>query len=308
MKNIKSFVLAVALSVLANFASAQTMSDIMQSYLGGVVVADSQTAVDTQVMFLIKYVGSQNSATFEVAANGDITLKHGVAASEVVDNTVECDASIAASGSRNGIIDVSDPACDTLGEVMNVLNGQTNNWILVPVTGLLSDDMNAGGSGALAAQAATQAKLTNGFGARLATADAKNSTLCVCKPEMLTDINQYLTSQRSGAGATYIKENAFVGRTWIAGNRGTYTFTGASAWSVLLVRTKYSKTSSTEVVTTLLSGTPTGATTVNATFVGLNDTNRIVSGESIKVLIRVTAVTTLTAVNGTAFGYVFTGQ
>jgi hypothetical protein len=100
------------------------------------------SADDSDVALLIVYTGTGGEGTVTVASNGDITLSVGAVGSSTVDTTVECDASIAASGSRSGIIDVSVAACDTLGEVVDAINSQTNNWRAVILDGLRSDSAN----------------------------------------------------------------------------------------------------------------------------------------------------------------------
>lgn len=121
-----TLVLAVAGSLTPTVALAQSATPFDPR---ATVVGVTHTAVSNYVPLLIKYVGSQASATVTVSAGGDITLKHGAASAEVVDTTVECDASIAASGSRSGILDLSTPdaQCDTMGEILDIIN-DSPNW------------------------------------------------------------------------------------------------------------------------------------------------------------------------------------
>lgn len=303
MKKFYAFVLALLASVSP--ANAQSMSDVLQAIYSGTVVSDTQTAVNLTPAFVIKYVGPQPSGVVTIATNL-ITLSHGAVGAEVVDNTVECDAAIAASGSRNGILDGSVAACDTIGEIMNTLNAQTSNWVLIPLAGIMTDSITT--SGSLVAIAGVQAKTTTGLRVMFGTAVVKHVTLMLARPEYQLDINTYLTNTRSGTTANLIQTNPFQGRTLVSSNRGTFTFTGASDWSVILVRPKYAKSGSSESYQVLMAGTATGATTVNKEFVLLSDGQRIVAPEGTKLLIRVTAVTTLTAANFSGFGYTFTAR
>lgn len=312
MKNINKFLVAALVTLgLVGESKAQTMSDMLQGIYSGVPVVESQTAVDNTAALLIKYVGQQASGTVEVSAAGAITLKHGAVGAEVVDNTVECDAAIAASGSRVGVIDVSVAACDTVGEVVNIINSQSANWVVVPLNSIFTDDLNCAGSGCLKLLAATQAKTNTGTRAMVfETSVAKNVTLMLAKPEYQQDIGTYLTNKGSGTTITANKflPSAFTGRTLVSSCRGTFTYTGAGAWSVILVKPNYNKVASTETYLVLMSGTVPSASTVNSNFVTLADGQRIVAPEGYKLLLRFTAVTTLTVADFNGFGYTFTAH
>ena len=80
------------------------------------------TAVSTDTGIQIIYVGSQASATVEVAAGGDMTLKHGASGSEAVDTTI-------GSPNLDGVFDLSTPAAavNTYGELVDLINA-TANW------------------------------------------------------------------------------------------------------------------------------------------------------------------------------------
>lgn len=68
----------------------------------------------------VRYIGSEASATVEVAAaTGDITFKHGDLGSEAADTTIKI-------GSGDGIIDVSNAAGNTFGEVAAHINASAN--------------------------------------------------------------------------------------------------------------------------------------------------------------------------------------
>ena len=54
-----------------------------------------------------------------------------------VDTTVGCPTI------GTGIIDVSNAACDTFGEIINKVMGQSSNWILAPGALLASESSNA---------------------------------------------------------------------------------------------------------------------------------------------------------------------
>lgn len=297
-KFLASLVTAVTLIVtsLVTPAHAQT-SDIFAAYTAGRSVAVARTADDTDPVLLIKYVGTLNG-TVEVSAAGDITLKTGAVSSEAVDSTVKCP-----SGGSSGVIDVSDTACNTVGEVVNAINASAN-WVAVPIAALLSDDINCGGSGCLLLTAATSAATNDGVTLLADTDVIKTSTIALLPPEYFT-IAPYLAGRPAASVA--LRTNPFPFRTFLAASNATSTYgSGTSTWSVIEVRPNYLKAGSTETATTLYGNVAGGATTVNKTFVALSDNNRILTNDSTKLLIRLTNSAALGTVTNYAFGYTYT--
>jgi len=89
---------------------------------------------DGDIGLVVRYKGSQASATVEVASTtGDITFKHGALSSEVVDPTIDSGAD------DDGVIDVSDSTADTMGEVVDMINASAN-WEAYLVDCLRADD------------------------------------------------------------------------------------------------------------------------------------------------------------------------
>lgn len=84
---------------------------------------------DQPVALAIQYRGTEASATVTVAS-GDITLKHGAAGSEAVDNTV----------GSSGV--VADGTYTTLGAMVDAINASPN-WHAEIVDGLRSDSSTA---------------------------------------------------------------------------------------------------------------------------------------------------------------------
>lgn len=111
----------------------------------------SYVADDTDIGIVVRYVGSEASGTVTVAS-GDITFKHGDLASEAVDATID------SGGDDPGVIDVSDATADTMGEVVDLINGSAN-WEAY-LAGCLRADASAG---YLLNKSATQAKTTAGI-------------------------------------------------------------------------------------------------------------------------------------------------
>lgn len=90
---------------------------------------------DTPVGIVVKYVGSEVSATITVSSSGDITFKHGALASEAVDSTID-------SGTDDaGVIDVSDSSANTFGKIVDMINN-SSNWEAYLKDGLRADNSN----------------------------------------------------------------------------------------------------------------------------------------------------------------------
>lgn len=93
---------------------------------------------DGDIGLVVRYKGSEASATVEVAAtSGDITFKHGDLSSEAVDSTID------SGGDDDGVIDVSDSNANTMGEVVDLINASAN-W-----EAYLVDCLRADASGTL---------------------------------------------------------------------------------------------------------------------------------------------------------------
>lgn len=89
---------------------------------------------DEDVGLVIRYKGPQPSATVGVAANGNITLKHGVAGAEAVDTSVGIPT-------LNGVIVVANAGANTFGKVIDHLNNSAN-WEVYQLDVLRADSSN----------------------------------------------------------------------------------------------------------------------------------------------------------------------
>lgn len=88
-------------------------------------------ADDGDIGLIVRYVGSSASATVTVAADGNLTFKHGAAGAEAVDSTV----------GASGVIDVSDAAYNTFAKVVDNINGSAN-WEAYLADALRADSSN----------------------------------------------------------------------------------------------------------------------------------------------------------------------
>lgn len=95
------------------------------------------TAVDTTPVLIIGYNGTTADPSVAVEADGNLTFLVGDAAYD----GFECPV----SGDLGGVIDVSDAACNTLGEVVDIINAdQSDNsgFYAYIAAGLRSDSSN----------------------------------------------------------------------------------------------------------------------------------------------------------------------
>lgn len=135
--------LALALVLLSIPLSPPVQAQVGNDYglfkrlLESETVGKAVATDDTDVAILIRYTGTTGGGTVAVASNGDITLSTGAVGASAVDTTLECPV----SGALGGIIDVSDTACDTMGEVVDIINGSAN-WRAVILDGLRADSSN----------------------------------------------------------------------------------------------------------------------------------------------------------------------
>jgi hypothetical protein len=101
----------------------------------------SSTAVatdDTDVSFIVKYVGeagtgyTSSTTTMDVNANDITFLLSGAAVTDF-----ECPV----SGAYGGVIDLTNAACDTLGEIEDIINtyGYDDGWRIVLINGKRAD-------------------------------------------------------------------------------------------------------------------------------------------------------------------------
>lgn len=134
----KLMLLLMALVLAAPVGAQDGYSLLLNRWLAGETVANYQAAEDVNTALLIGYKGTEESALVEIEADGDIVFTSGTESSEAANDTLECPV----SGALGGIIDVSDAACDTLGEVVDIINGSASDWYAVILDGLRTDGTN----------------------------------------------------------------------------------------------------------------------------------------------------------------------
>lgn len=252
----------VPFSMLDSKVYAQTPARLAQErFLNGEGVLRGISAISTEPKILVKYTGTNAAGgTITVAAGGDITFSQGSVGSSVVDATMECDGSIAATGSRNGIYDLSTPAaaCDTLGEVVDLINNQGTNWVAVIVNGLRSDSTD----NTLITLSETAANSVDGLGLLDDGTVSLFSTQAVI-PAAAQKMGFYTVGNLRTSRA--LKPNPFAGLTTIVYSMTAKdTSTGTLTHRLHCVAVTNSLVTGSEVVTTYAKAS--GATTVEDTW------------------------------------------
>jgi len=199
------------------------------------------TADDTTVAMYVKYVGSSPGASTDiaVAANGDMTFRKGAVA---VDE-FECPV----SGGLGGVIVVANAACDTMGEVVDVINKSTS-WRAVLVAALRADSSND----TLLTISATDATLRTGLALKIDT-DVAFWTGLAIEPPGANGICAYIACSGNAPGGMWTYP--FVGYQGAAAlARATSTYgSGTSTIKFYSVSVKNATGGSASDVTTLWS-------------------------------------------------------
>lgn len=136
MKILTRLCLTLALLISALPATAQIDPNYFNKALATAVsVQGTVSADDTDVAFVIKYVGSAGTAATEngtvEVSSGDVLLKLGATGAEAADTT------ITGCGATAGTLDVDNAACNTLGELVDRIN-LSANWRAYILDGLRS--------------------------------------------------------------------------------------------------------------------------------------------------------------------------
>ena len=171
----RAFALLLALGLAATPATPQIISLAVDEVeqVGRSVTDDGDTAL------VCSYIGTEESGTIEVIADGNIVFKSGASGSEAADDSLECPV----SAPLGGIVDVSDTACDTMVEVLDIINASASEFRCVPVDALGTDGMD----GTLLLQAETAANTASGLTLPWDTSDALELTTAFTQRRTLND-------------------------------------------------------------------------------------------------------------------------
>jgi hypothetical protein len=136
----RAIALAAALSI--GLTAVVFAEGFLDKYFAGRVVAQNISAVNTDVAMIVRYVGSNKFAKLAVETDGNLTFTQDDVDGTTASTELECPV----SGALGGVIDVSDNACDTFGEVVNVINASTG-WRAVLVGALATDTTDGASNG-----------------------------------------------------------------------------------------------------------------------------------------------------------------
>jgi hypothetical protein len=195
------FAATLVAAMLASVAGAQ------QSGRGDGVRRDEPLgfavgATDADIALLIERTDA-TAGYVTVSAAGDILLEQGD--TSTADANIECDASIAADGSRNGTLDVSVAACDTLGEICDIINSQGDNeWACVVLDGFRSDTAGPSGTGFILAVSDQDASRSVDGGSKIYwdSSAVWNTTIALVEPR-LRKIEPYFQLNNDGTKAFF---------------------------------------------------------------------------------------------------------
>ena len=273
---------------LLTAAVAFASPDVYDRLFTSETVNPAVTADDSAIALLVKYKGSgtSNSGLVAVAAGGDLTFTQGVAASEAATTEFECPV----SGALGGVIDVSDAACNTLGEVADIINASTS-WRAVIVDGLRADSSND----TLVTISATSAATAAGLQLKADTDVALTETRLLSPHR--TDIRDYLNPNFS------LRENIHAGSRAVL-LRWTSTNTFGSGTSAMQVIQANSNPRDRTETTSILLSEASGATTVAKTLLDGNDYG-ILGAKDNRLLIRVNNSAALATVLSYPYGLWF---
>lgn len=125
----------VALAVLPALAVSQASNvvfGVQVQPFKAVPLGAAISAADTSPALVIRYKGTTADPSIAVEADGNLTFLVGDAAYD----GFECPV----SGALGGVIDVSDAACNTLGEVVDIINADANgDFVAIIAAGLRAD-------------------------------------------------------------------------------------------------------------------------------------------------------------------------
>lgn len=290
MKILNKLSLVGAAIAAALLLSSPAHAQFLPSENVGESVNGYMTAVSTEVPVLVRYTGSSESGLVAVdAATGDLTFTSGTAGAEATDATLECPV----SGALGGVIDVSNAACNTMGEVCDIINGSTSGaWTCVLLDALRADSSD----NTLITLAATSANRPDGLGL---LADGTVSFTATKALTTKTRISDYINGRDFGLNPTPFQglQSKFV---W--GTATTTYGSGTSTLQIISCDINASRTAGRSNETcTVLASKASGATTVAGTWTEFAPYG-LYGKKDQKLLFRVLNSAALTAATMSSYG------
>ncbi len=291
----------LTLAIAVGIAPSPALAQVIPLDVRATPVSITHAAVSKYVPMMVIYVGSEASATVEASAGGDITFKHGALSSEAADTTIECDASIAASGSRNGILDLSTPdaQCDTMGEIVDIINDSAN-WKAV----LLDAKRSSATDNVFITLSATSASTADGVGL-LGDGTVSLIDPIALVPLELRSMKAYIN--RTGSSGAKLKPDPYAGYVPVFFYANTTTTTtGTSTYGIDCIRATYDPATNngSETVVVSVSGIAGGATTALKEHTLWNNWG-FQCPRNTKMIARATNTTDMTAMVHVAYGKLY---
>lgn len=264
--NPKKLIVAAAIVAAAFTARAQTALDYPN-----IVSASTSTVDDGDIALVCWYVGTGAGGFLTIAADGNLAFESPDVST--ADTTFECPV----SGGLGGIIDVSDAACNTVTEVLNIINTPSSNFRCVAHAILGADDINIGGTGWLKAASDESCAMPAGCAVETDTDTAFSMYQVVARPADFALASKYGVTG-PGTNGQILGNGPFTGlKGFLSSVSFTNTYgSGTSLMSVYAVKDEYRPTYSAttgklgatfvETATLLWGPTAVGLTTAEKVF------------------------------------------
>lgn len=257
----KRIAIALIALVCAYQASAQVLFEVNVP-TGARTIAQAQTSTTAgDVAMYCKYIGTAACASIAVAAGGDITFTEGTCGSEAATTTFECPV----SGALGGVITVANAACDTIGEVADIVNTTSSGWRCLPFAALRADSSND----TITTRAATQATGPDGLALFFDDAVTFGSSIVLQPITPDGGIPRGYRQLSVGPVATTFLQKPWANpakQSFLQAAQITTTYgSGTSAFSVIAVDRTFAEKGA-ETSYTVWPSTALGATTVAKTF------------------------------------------
>lgn len=241
-----AFLGIVAVPAAAQYSFPLSVPDGTQTVAQS-IIEDGETGM------VCRYIGTAGGGAIAVAAGGDISFTDGAVGALAASTAFECPVSLP----NGGVITVANAACDTMGEVVDIVNASTT-WRCLLGASLRSDSSND----TLVTISATSAVAPTGLKLKVDSSVALISTLVIA-PLNWDDYDKLSPGLNS---------TSFVTKPWaqrqsvLTSAYGLSTYGSGTSLLTVLAVDRTQAAAGSETVTTLWPSTVGGATTVAKVF------------------------------------------
>lgn len=242
-----AFLGIVAVPAAAQYSFPLSVPDGTQTVAQS-IIEDGETGI------VCRYIGTAGGGAIAVdAGTGDLTFTDGAVGALAASTAFECPV----SAPLGGVIDVSDAACNTFGEVVDIVNASTT-WRCLLGASLRSDTS----VDTLVTIAATSAVAPTGLKLKIDSSVALTSTLVIA-PLNWDDYDKL----SPGLNSTSFTKNPWAQRQSVLTSAyALSTFGSGTSLLTVLAVDRTQAAAGSETVTTLWPSTVGGATTVAKVF------------------------------------------